>query len=63
MSAQQTTGIRKTATQLALALVACLAVAGGAAAVAHSDDAAVQQQPGVAGAEWPAPPASPTPTN
>jgi invasion protein IalB len=63
MSAQSVTGARKTVRQFALAMVACLAVAGGAAVVAAQDSAPAGQQPSVAGDEWPAPTKSPAPTN
>ncbi|MEU8762274.1 hypothetical protein [Streptomyces sp. NPDC048659] len=66
MSAQQNAGVRKTVRQLTLALVACLAVAGGAA-VATADNGAASQQQQNAGVtnEWPFvdPTPTPKPTN
>ncbi|MFC8505129.1 hypothetical protein ACFU3J_00285 [Streptomyces sp. NPDC057411] len=60
MSAEQNTGVRRTVRQLALALVACMAVAGGAALAAADDSGAVpaEQHAGVSN-EWPY--SSPTP--
>ncbi|MFE4590611.1 hypothetical protein [Streptomyces laurentii] len=56
MSAEQTQATRRTVRQFALALVACLAVAGGAALVSATDgpSAATQQQAGTT-TDWPAP--------
>jgi hypothetical protein len=63
MSAEQNSGIRRAVRQLALALVACLAVAGGAAVAAAPDKepAKLEQHAGTA-VDWPgpAPTASPT---
>ncbi|GAA3392701.1 hypothetical protein [Streptomyces roseoviridis] len=53
MSVERNTGVRRTVRQFALALVACLAVAGGAvAAVGGQGDAPVQQLV-VADDNWP----------
>lgn len=59
MSAQQNTGVRKTVRQFAFALVACMAVAGGAALATADDTGAVQQQHAGVTNEWPF--ATPTP--
>lgn len=59
MSAEQNSGMRKTARQLALALVACIAVAGGAALAADGGSAAPQEQHAGVTNEWPY--ATPTP--
>ncbi|MEU6978673.1 MULTISPECIES: hypothetical protein [unclassified Streptomyces] len=59
MFAQQNAGVRKTVRQFALALVACMAVAGGAALATADDSAAVQQQHAGVTNEWPF--ATPTP--
>ncbi|MFD0372587.1 hypothetical protein [Streptomyces sp. NPDC059071] len=63
MSAQQNTGLRKTVRQFALALVACMAVAGGAVAVAGSGDAEAPAAPRLMLADdnWPVP--TPAPSN
>lgn len=54
----------KTVRQFALALVACLAVAGGATiAATSSDSGAATHQPASAVDEWPAPPATTAPIN
>ncbi|MBT2443643.1 hypothetical protein J7E93_26815 [Streptomyces sp. ISL-36] len=60
MSAVRIAGVRKTVRQFSVAVVACMAVAGGAALVAAPDSASapVSQQ---AGAENDWPKASPTP--
>ncbi|GAA2788049.1 hypothetical protein [Streptomyces showdoensis] len=65
MSAQQNAGVRKTVRQFALALVACLAVAGGASLAAADDSGAAQQQNAGVTNEWPFvdPTPTPTPTN
>ncbi|MEV7275545.1 hypothetical protein [Streptomyces sp. NPDC093111] len=65
MSAQQNTGVRKTVRQFTLALVACLAVAGGAAVATAEDGAAAPQQNAGVTNEWPFvdPTPTPTPTN
>ncbi|MFF6774259.1 hypothetical protein ACFY8W_11915 [Streptomyces sp. NPDC012637] len=62
MSAQQNTGLRKTVRQFTLALVACMAVAGGAA-VAGSGDAEAPAAPRLMLADdnWPVP--TPAPSN
>ncbi|MET9436102.1 hypothetical protein [Streptomyces sp. NPDC006551] len=61
MSAVRISGIRKTVRQFALAAVACMAVAGGAALVAAPDttSASVPQQASGADVDWPN--ATPTP--
>ncbi|MFF5975474.1 hypothetical protein ACFY7C_28600 [Streptomyces sp. NPDC012769] len=64
MSVEQNLGMRKTVRQFALAFVACLAVAGGAAAVASGDaeaPATHQQQMFADDVNWPVP--TPAPTN
>ncbi|WMX45762.1 hypothetical protein [Streptomyces roseicoloratus] len=63
MSAQQNTGPRNTVRRFALALVACLAVAGGAAAAVGGAEApATHQQPAFADdVNWPVP--TPAPGN
>ncbi|MFC9794374.1 hypothetical protein [Streptomyces sp. NPDC057695] len=53
MSAEQNSGIRRTVRQFALALVACLAVAGGAATVAAVDSAPAGQQQAGPTDDWP----------
>lgn len=56
MSVAQNSGIRKTARQFSVALVACLAVAGGAALVAAPEHApAGQRQQAGADDDWPFP--------
>ncbi|MEE1815063.1 hypothetical protein ACWEPZ_01340 [Streptomyces sp. NPDC004288] len=66
MSVAQNTGIRKAVRQLLVAMVACTAVAGGAAFAVGSADAPVTPQT-VAGVTedngWPVVPPKPTPTN
>ncbi|MEV5968388.1 hypothetical protein [Streptomyces sp. NPDC051921] len=56
MSAEQNSGIRRTVGQFAVALVACMAIAGGAAVVAAPDAAPTgQQQRAGANDDWPFP--------
>ncbi|MEV6326128.1 hypothetical protein [Streptomyces sp. NPDC051909] len=55
--------MNKTIRQFALALVACLAVAGGATIAATSSDSGATHQPASAGDEWPVPPATSAPIN
>ncbi|MER7515057.1 hypothetical protein [Streptomyces sp. NPDC126499] len=64
MSAEQNLGMRKTVRQFALAFVAALAVAGGAAVAASGDaeaPAVHQQQVFAEDVNWPVP--TPAPTN
>ncbi|MBB4986236.1 MULTISPECIES: hypothetical protein [Streptomyces] len=65
MSVAQNTGIRKAARQLIVAIVACTAVAAGAA-VAVSPDSAPVTPHTIAGVAddngWPVPPVNPTPS-
>ncbi|MER5208399.1 hypothetical protein [Streptomyces sp. NPDC002825] len=66
MSVQQNTGIRKAVRQLLVAMVACTAVAAGAAFAVSPDSAPVTPQTVAGVAEdngWPVAPPSPTPTN
>ncbi|MFE0653650.1 hypothetical protein ACFVZH_34330 [Streptomyces sp. NPDC059534] len=66
MSAAQNTRITKAVRQLLVAMVACTAVAGGAAYAVSPDSAPVAPQT-VAGVAddngWPVAPPKPTPTN
>ncbi|MFI8826839.1 hypothetical protein [Streptomyces sp. NPDC053431] len=57
MSAEQNSGIRRTVGRFAVALAACLAVAGGAAVAAAPDTAPAGEQQQRAGAtdDWPYP--------
>ncbi|MEU9699990.1 hypothetical protein [Streptomyces sp. NPDC047981] len=64
MSAARIADIRKTVRQFAVAIVACTAVAGGAALVAAPDDTAPVGPRMVADGQdngWPVPPPSPAP--
>ncbi|MFE3071968.1 hypothetical protein [Streptomyces sp. NPDC059247] len=66
MSVAQNTGIRKAVRQLLVAMVACTAVAGGAAFALDSGNAPVAPQTFAGVAEdngWPVVPPKPTPTN
>ncbi|MFI8518707.1 hypothetical protein ACIGEZ_12910 [Streptomyces sp. NPDC085481] len=61
MTAEQNSGMRKTVRQFTLALVACLAVAGGAALAAAPDAAPAGQQQAGANDDWPHATGTPAP--
>ncbi|MFI8963915.1 hypothetical protein ACIGO8_17580 [Streptomyces sp. NPDC053493] len=61
MSVEQNSGIRKAVRRFAVALVACLAVAGGAALATSPDPAPAGQQRAGATDDWPHPVGTPAP--
>ncbi|WP_086832339.1 hypothetical protein [Streptomyces sp. NRRL B-24572] len=67
MSVQQNSGIRKAVRQFMVAMVACTAVAAGAAFAVSPDSTAPVTPQTVAGVAddngWPVVPPNPTPTN